>query len=247
MRRAETGCGFFLLALEVFENRLHRTHDEGQTDERERDEHPERPEGHLHAERREPVADPAVFGIDGCEGDAGNRSRQRKRQIDDRIDDPPARERISDQDPGDEHPEYKVDEGGQRGSAEREPIRRQYARRRDGRDEARAVEGRRLEKRRGERDQNHEAQVSHRDAERHPESGQCARLAETEGRHAYRSYFDRAGRWRPLPAGAVAPAGRCTARRRRAAAICCCVLPCIARHVAAGVGLAGPGTRVYFG
>jgi len=49
--------------------------------------HAQRREGDLDAERLEVLPEPAVLGVERCQGDAGNRGRQGKRQIDESIDD----------------------------------------------------------------------------------------------------------------------------------------------------------------
>ena len=51
--RAEAGRGLLDLGVEVLEHRLQRAHDERQADEGERDDHAERREGDLDAERLE--------------------------------------------------------------------------------------------------------------------------------------------------------------------------------------------------
>ena len=59
----------------------------------------------------EVLAEPAVAGVDRGQREAGDRRRHRERQVDHRVDDPAARERIAHQHPGDEQPEDGVDRG----------------------------------------------------------------------------------------------------------------------------------------
>ncbi|ABA49583.1 hypothetical protein BURPS1710b_2014 [Burkholderia pseudomallei 1710b] len=204
-RRAEACGRLLLLALEILENGLHGAHDERQADEGQRDEHAERRERDLDPERREIAADPAVLRVDGRERDARDRGRQRERQVDDRVDEPLERERVAHQHPCDEKAEHRVHERAAERGRKREPVRREHARRRRRGDELVPRERGRLQEGGGERDQHHEAQIGQRDAERHAESGQRARLAEGERRHAECSS-------RVVHMGSTARRTRCNAR-----------------------------------
>ena len=84
-RGAERRRGLLDLAVEVLQHRLHRAHHERQADEDQRDQDAERREGDLDAPRREQAADPAVRGIERGKRDAGDRRRQRERQVDRRV------------------------------------------------------------------------------------------------------------------------------------------------------------------
>lgn len=129
-RRAEARGGLFLFALEVLEHRLHRAHDKRQADERQRDQHAQRRERHLDAERREILPDPSVARVHGRERNTGNRCWQHKRQIDDCIDDPFERKRVAHQHSRDQKAEHGVDDRTAERRAERQFVRRQHARRR---------------------------------------------------------------------------------------------------------------------
>ena len=65
-----------------------------------------------------------LLRIERGQRDAGHRGRQRERQVDQRVDDALAGERVAHQHPGDEQPEDRVEQRrGERG-AEGEPVRR---------------------------------------------------------------------------------------------------------------------------
>ena len=59
-------------------------------------------------------ADPAVRREQGGQCDAGDRRRQRERQVDHRVSEPPAGEAVAHHHPGDQQPERRVDERRQR-------------------------------------------------------------------------------------------------------------------------------------
>ena len=80
-------------AIEILNDRLQGADHERQADEDEREViTPSRVKATLHAVGLEQPAHPAVRRIDRRQRDAGDRRRQRKRQIDQRIDESPARE-----------------------------------------------------------------------------------------------------------------------------------------------------------
>ena len=87
---AERRRGFLDSRSSSSQHRLHRAHDEGQADEDQRDDDAERRVGDLDAERRAGAADPAVGGVERGQRDAGDRGRQRERQVDQRVDEAPA-------------------------------------------------------------------------------------------------------------------------------------------------------------
>ena len=66
---------------------------------------------------REVLAEPAVLGVERGERDTGDGGRQRKRQIDQRIDDAPAGKVVAHERPGPSiSPNHDVDRGRQRGT-----------------------------------------------------------------------------------------------------------------------------------
>ena len=89
---------------------------------------PERRERDADAERREPLADPAGFGIEAGERDTGNSCRQRERDIDDGVAQAASGKPISHQSPDDERAKYEIDRRSRQRKAERELERVQYAR-----------------------------------------------------------------------------------------------------------------------
>jgi len=97
------------------------------------------------------LADPAVRRVDGRERNAGHRGRQRERQIDDRVDEPLQRKRVAHEHPRDEKAEHGVDQRAAECGRERQPVRREHARRRDGGDELVPRQRRGLQERGGER------------------------------------------------------------------------------------------------
>ena len=68
------------------------------------------------------ASQPAVRRVERRQRDAGDRRRQRQRQIDQRIDDAAARERIADEHPGHQQAEHRVDAG--RGEADAPSVSR---------------------------------------------------------------------------------------------------------------------------
>ena len=84
-RRAERRGRLLDLGIEVLEHGLDRAHDERQADEDQRDRDPERRERDLEPERLEQLAEPAVAGVERGQRDAGDRGRQRERQVDQRV------------------------------------------------------------------------------------------------------------------------------------------------------------------
>jgi hypothetical protein len=99
-RGAERGGGLLDFGFDVLDHRLQGTHDERQGDEGQRKDNAERRVGHLDAERFEVLAEPAVAGVQRGQRDAGHGRRQRKGQIDQRIDEALAGEGVADQHPG---------------------------------------------------------------------------------------------------------------------------------------------------
>ena len=101
----------FDLGVEVLQHRLHRAHDERQADEDQCHHDAERGVRDLDAERLQQAAEPAVAGPDRGQRDAGDRGRQRERQVDQRVDQPLAGEAVAHQHPGDDQAEDGVDRG----------------------------------------------------------------------------------------------------------------------------------------
>ena len=90
------------LAVDLFHHRLHGAHDEGQADEDQRDDDAERRIGDLDAERHQQMADPAFRRVERGQRDAGDRGRQRERQVDHGVDDAAAGKAVAHQHPGDD-------------------------------------------------------------------------------------------------------------------------------------------------
>ena len=196
-RGAQTLRGVLDLGVDVVEHGLHRADDEGEPDERQRDHHAQRRERRLDPERLEPAARPARLRVDRGEGEAGDGRRQRERQIDERVHDALAGERVPHEHPRDEQAEHHVDGGGDQRGPHAEAVRRQRARAGDGGPELGAARRGRLEPGRGEGNQHDECQVEQRDAHRQLEAGQNTVSLAHDGH------------------GASARAGRCRRRPRR--------------------------------
>ena len=64
------------------------------------------------------LPDPAVRRVDRGQRDAGDRGRQRERQIDEGVEQLPAGEAVAHQHPGDDQAEDGVDRGGEERGAE---------------------------------------------------------------------------------------------------------------------------------
>ncbi len=75
---AQARRGFFEFQVGVFENGLDAADYEGESDEGEGDDDAERGEGDFDAERNQETPQPAVFGVEAGEGDAGDCCRQRE-------------------------------------------------------------------------------------------------------------------------------------------------------------------------
>ena len=69
------------LRVELLEDGLDGAHDEREADERQREDDAERRERDLDAERLEEPADPAVARVERREREAGDRRRQREREV----------------------------------------------------------------------------------------------------------------------------------------------------------------------
>ena len=79
----------------------------------------ERRVGDLDAERRQQLAEGAVRGVERGQRDAGDRGRQREGQVDGGVDQPPQREAVAGQHPGERQAEDEVEERGERARCRR--------------------------------------------------------------------------------------------------------------------------------
>ena len=178
---AERRGGLLGVAVEILQDRLDGAHDEGQADEDERDEDAPRRIGDPQSERCCERADPAVRRIERGKRDAGDGGGQCKGQVDEGIEQPAPGKAIAHQHPGDEEPEDGIDAGRGERQAEGDAERRQRAAAGGDGEELGPAEARGLEDEAGKRDQNDQAQISERQAERQAEAGDDARLAERQG------------------------------------------------------------------
>ena len=166
--RPEAGGGFLDIAAEVGEDRLDGADDERQADERQRDDDAERSEGDLTGQQ---APDPPGRRVERGQRDAGDRGRQRERQVDERRDDALAREVVPHEHPRDEQAEDRIDRRRQRRCAEAQAVGGERpARQRDG-DEIVRSQPRGLDEDRRQRDQDDDAQIKDGEAERQAEAG----------------------------------------------------------------------------
>ena len=157
---AERSGGFLQFLVEIFEHRLHRAHDERQADEDQRDKDAERREGDPDAERRQQAADPAGFGVERRQRDAGDRGRQRKRNVDDGIKQAAARKAVAHQRPDDDRAEHQIGRRRRERQSERKREGVQRAAAGDDGDELVEAELGGLEEQRRERDQHDQRQAT---------------------------------------------------------------------------------------
>ena len=131
------------------------------------------------------LADPAVRRVERGERDAGDGGRQREGQVDDGVEHAAAGKVVADQHPGDDEAEDGVDRRGEKRSAE---ARRAAPRACAGRwRSARTPPSRATAVFRtsaGERDEDDQAEIRQREAERQPETRDDARLLEDVARRA---------------------------------------------------------------
>ncbi len=192
--RAERGRRFLELGIKVEQHRLHRAHHERQADEDQGHQNAERGERNLHAGEREQPAEPAILGEQGRERNARDRRRQRKRNIDDRIEQPPPRKLVAHQRPGHDRAEDKIDRRRRERKAEAQFQRIQGAAARHDRPELRETQRRRLEKKPAERNENDQREPRQGQPERDPESGNDARMTfEGSANHRCRPVTPHAG------------------------------------------------------
>ena len=111
--------------------------------------------------------DPAGVGIDRGQRDAGDRGRQRERQVDQRADQPLGREIVAHQHPGDEQAEHAVDRRRDHRRAEATAGRRRARASREGgvAEDVPALADA-LDEHRAQRDQHDEREPEDRDAQR---------------------------------------------------------------------------------
>ena len=107
---AERGRRLLDLDVEIDQHRLHRAHHEGNADEDHRDEDADRRERHLDAEFGQRRPEPAFLREQLRQRDAGDRGRQRKGDIDDGVEQPPAGKAVAHQRPDDDHPHHEIDQ-----------------------------------------------------------------------------------------------------------------------------------------
>ena len=113
--------------IEIDQHRLHRPHHEGNADEDHRDEDADRRERDLDAEFGQRRAEPALLREQLRQRDAGDRGRQRKGNIDDGVEQPPARKAITHQRPDDDGSHHQIDAGRGKRKPERNLQRIQRA------------------------------------------------------------------------------------------------------------------------
>ncbi len=143
------------------------------------------------------LAEPSGIGIERGQRDAGDGRGQGERQVDQRVDDPSAREAIADQHPGEDEAEHGIDQRGGERSAEGELVRGQHPGCGGRLPQRIPAERSRLEREGSQRDQHHQAQIEEGEAEGQPEAGQDA-VAAFEADHdlstvsgAHRSWSSR--------------------------------------------------------
>ncbi|KAG1257695.1 hypothetical protein G6F65_015816 [Rhizopus arrhizus] len=116
---AQAGGGFLDLALDVFQHGLHGAHHERHADEDQGDHDAQRGERHFQVK---PFGqwrpEPAFFGIQRGQRDARHGRGQRKRQVDQRVQDLLAGKAVAHQHPGHHRAEHQVHQRGQQRRAE---------------------------------------------------------------------------------------------------------------------------------
>ena len=130
--RAQARGRFLDFHVEIFDDRLQRPDHERQPDEHERDRDAQRRERHLDAVSLQRGTQPPVRRVERRQRDTGDRGRQRERQIDQRIDDAPARKPVSRQHPGDDQPKHRVHHRRRERGADAELVRGDHSRIADG-------------------------------------------------------------------------------------------------------------------
>ena len=129
---SERRCGFFQFFFKIFQHWLHGAHHKRNANKNKRNHHPCRYKRQLDAQRFQVLAQPAVTRQQGCQRYAGHRSGQRKRQIDQCINDFFAGKGVAHQHPGQQQAKHQIDKRGNQRCAKRQAIRRQHAFGRDG-------------------------------------------------------------------------------------------------------------------
>ena len=173
-RSAQRGGGFFKFFFSVFQHRLHRAHHERQADKNQCDHDASRCERELDPQRLQVLPDPAIAGQQRRQRNAGDGGRQRKRQINQRINKLLAGKFVAHQHPGQQQTKHQVHQRSDQRRAKGELVRRQHARRCDGHPELVKRHCKRLEEQRRYRNQHDQGEVQQRVAQRQPESGQHA-------------------------------------------------------------------------
>ena len=113
-RCAERRRGLLHLAVDLLHHRLHRAHDEGQSDENQRNYDADGGKGDLHAKQFEELADPAVRRVKRGERDAGDGGGEREGKVYHRVQNALAGKIIAHQHPGDDDAEDDIDAGRRR-------------------------------------------------------------------------------------------------------------------------------------
>src|SRR6185369_2524630 len=96
---AEAGSGLLQLRIQFLEYRLDRAHDERQPDEGKGNDDAKGTECRLDAESRQPAAYPAVFSVEGRQGDTADGRGKGEGKVDESINQPLAEKPVPDQHP----------------------------------------------------------------------------------------------------------------------------------------------------
>src|SRR5690606_33761547 len=153
---------------------------EGQPDKDKRNAYAERGEGDADPEFGKQRTDPAVLRIERGERDPRDRGWQGEGEIDHGIDNLAPGKAVADQNPGDNQPEYGIDQRRDEGNPEADPEGRDHPRVEDRADKLRPGHLRREEDHGGKRDQHDQPHVKEREAKRHPEPRDDAVLPESD-------------------------------------------------------------------
>src|SRR6202035_927812 len=114
-RSAETGGGFFVFHVKIFQHRLDSPDDKRQPDAGKRHQDGELVVGDLNPRQcQNRSTDPAVRRVDRGERNSSHGRWQGKREIHHRVQDSPAREAVSNQNPSYYDAEERIDRSGQK-------------------------------------------------------------------------------------------------------------------------------------
>jgi hypothetical protein len=173
-RCAQARGGLFEFLFHILQHRLHRAHHERQADEDQRHHDARGPKRQHDAQRLQVLPHPAIAREQRRKRDASDGGGQRKRQIDERIDDLLARESVAHQHPSDQQAEHQVHERSDQRGAKGQPVRGQHARRAHGEPELLPAQREGLGHQRHERQQHDRAQIKQRVAQRQAKARQHA-------------------------------------------------------------------------